>query len=99
MNREKELDLKVDKNLYLLKKNIKFLRKKANLMTLDDLSEKSGISRDALFKIESVPDRYPNIKTVLKLAHFYGVGIGDLVDRDMDYEEMKKLAEEEHEGD
>lgn len=83
------------RDLTLLKKNIKFLRKKANLMTLEEMSKKSGISRDALFKIESAPERYPSIKTVMKIAYFYEVDISDLMEKDLEYEEMKRLAGED----
>ncbi len=85
------VELMMESNLRMLKKNIHFLRKKANKMTLDKTAEEVEISRDSIFKLESSPNRYPNLKTVLKISYYYGVNVGDLLYLDLEQEENKKL--------
>ena len=86
-------ETKMIESMNLFKKNIRFLRKKANRMTLDEMAKRVGMSRDALFKIESRSNRYPNVKTIMKIAYFYDVSVGDLLEKDLEREEVRGLSE------
>lgn len=52
---------------------IKNLREKANL-TLDELSDKTGISKNMLWHLEK-GDRVGTVETLQKLCEFYGVSL------------------------
>lgn len=88
-----DIEVKMGRHLALLKKNIKYLRKKANHMSLETLAEEIGMARDSLHKLENDYSRYPNLKTVFKIAFYFGVPIGDLLEKDLELEEIKKLSD------
>lgn len=78
--------------LRLLRKNVFYLRKKVNKKTYEELAEELDLSRDSLFKLESDNDRYPNLKTILKLSLYFKVSIGDLLEKDIELEELNILS-------
>ena len=62
----------------MLSKNIKELRKKHKL-SQEQLAQKAGITYSTLIKIESGVNDNPTIKTVMKIADAFGVGMETLV--------------------
>lgn len=86
-----EVEAMMDSNVNLFRKNVRFLRKDANDMTADKVAEGTGLSRDSIYRLENPSERYPNLRTVLKVCIFYGKSIGEMMERDLEYEEMKSL--------
>jgi DNA-binding XRE family transcriptional regulator len=82
----------IDNNLRLMRKNLYYLRKKIHKKTFDEMASDTGVSRDSLFRIESVPDRSPYLITILKICYYHNVSIDDLLNKDIEYEDAKKLA-------
>ena len=64
----------------MLAKRIKELRKKHNL-TQQKLAEKTGLSFNAITKIEQDVAKNPNLRTLTKLANAFGIGLDELVGR------------------
>lgn len=58
--------------------NLKNLREKKNL-TIEELSDKSGVSKLTISNIESMITRSHNIDTIAKLALSLGVTVDDFV--------------------
>jgi len=52
--------------------------RKANKMTLEDLSNKTGLTKSYLSKLERGAS-VPSIASALKLAQAYGLAVGDLI--------------------
>jgi transcriptional regulator with XRE-family HTH domain len=83
---------KFNKTLLIFRKNIYYLRKKVRKITLDELAEESGVSRDALYKIENNRILYPSLKTVLLLAEYFEISLGEFLGTDL---EMAKAEMED----
>lgn len=64
----------------MLAKRLKELRKQSN-WTQQKLAERAGLSFNAITKIEQGAAEYPTLKTLLKLADAFGVGLDELVGR------------------
>lgn len=64
----------------MLSKRLKELRKKHHL-TQQKLAEKAGLSFNAITKIEQGAAEHPTLKTLLKLADAFGIGLDELVGR------------------
>ncbi len=64
----------------MLSKRLKELRKERN-WTQQRLAEKSGRSFNAVTKIEQGAAEHPTLKTLLKLAGAFGIGLDELVGR------------------
>ena len=62
----------------MLSKRLKELRKKHN-WTQQKLAEKAGLSFNAVTKIEQGVAEHPTLKTLLKLANAFGIGLDELV--------------------
>lgn len=58
---------------------IRTLRAEAG-MTLDQLAEKSGLSKGLLSKLENLPDSNPSLETLQSIADAFDVTVGDLID-------------------
>jgi DNA-binding XRE family transcriptional regulator len=84
--------------MYRVRKNIFYLRKRANKMTLDQLAEDIDMSRDSIFKLENDIDRAPNLKTIMKICAYFGVSIGDMVEKDIERDEMIRMSDETSAG-
>jgi len=64
----------------MLATRLKELRKKHN-WTQQKLAEKASLSFNAVTKIEQGAAEHPTLKTLLKLADAFGVGLDELVGR------------------
>jgi transcriptional regulator with XRE-family HTH domain len=64
----------------MLAKRLKELRKERKL-TQQKLAEKAGLSFNAITKIEQGAAEYPTLKTLLKLANVFDIGLDELVGR------------------
>lgn len=64
----------------MLTKRLKELRKKHN-WTQQKLAEKAGLSFNAITKIEQGAAEHPTLKTLLKLADAFEIGLDELVGR------------------
>jgi len=64
----------------MLAKRLKELRKEHN-WTQQKLAEKAGLSFNAITKIEQAVAKHPTLKTLLKLADAFGIGLDELVGR------------------
>jgi transcriptional regulator with XRE-family HTH domain len=64
----------------MLYKNVKELRKKMS-WSQQKLAEKSGLSYNAITKIEQNVATHPTIQTMTKLADAFNVSIDELVGR------------------
>ena len=62
----------------MLSKRLKELRAKHN-WTQQKLAEKAGLSFNAITKIEQGAAKHPTLKTLLKLADAFGIGLDELV--------------------
>ena len=62
----------------MLSKRLKELRKQHD-WTQQKLAEKAGLSFNAITKIEQGVAEHPTLKTLLKLANAFGVGLDELV--------------------
>jgi len=58
---------------------IRKLRTDAGL-TLDQLAEKTGLSKGLLSKLENLPDSNPSLETLQSIADAFDVTVGDLID-------------------
>lgn len=87
-----DIEKKIQDNIKLLKKNIWFLRKKANKLTLKEISKEVGISLDSLFKLESNKGRYPHLLTFLRICYFFNISVEDMLNKDLEVEEAKELV-------
>ena len=79
-------------------KNLKFLRKKANGISLRDFSELTGLTLSTLFQVEKGVDvRSPAFKTVLKIHAFFKgfVSMDELLYVDLEEREKKLLNNKE----
>lgn len=74
----------------MLNKNLKVLRKEKGI-SLEELAEKIGVSRQAVSKWES-GDTTPDIYNCMSLANFFGITIDELVGID----ELKKNNENQN---
>ena len=63
-----------------LEKSIKKLRNKLN-MSQDQLAKKANIPFSTLVKIEAGYTRNPSIKTLIKIADAFGIGLDELLGR------------------
>ena len=63
-----------------LEKSIKRLRSKLNI-SQDQLAKKANIPFSTLVKIEAGYTRNPSIKTLIKIADAFGIGLDELVGR------------------
>jgi transcriptional regulator with XRE-family HTH domain len=64
----------------MLSKRLKELRAKRS-WTQQKLAEKANLSFNAITKIEQGAAKHPTLKTLLKLAEAFGVGLDELVGR------------------
>ncbi len=64
----------------MLAKRVKECRKQKG-WTQQKLAEKTGLSFNTITKIEQGIGDSPTLKTLLKLADAFGVGLDELVDR------------------
>ena len=87
-----KMDMELEKRLAILRNNLHYLRKKANKQTYDEVAEFTEISRDSLFKLEKGDERYPNLKTILKLCFYYNVSLDDITTKNLELEESINLA-------
>jgi len=62
----------------MLSKRVKELRKGKD-WSQQKLVEKSGLSFNAVTKIEQGLSKYPTLKTLSKLADVFGIGLDELV--------------------
>ena len=62
----------------MLSKRLRGLRKKHN-WTQQKLAEKANLSFNAVTKIEQGAAEHPTLKTLLKLANAFGIGLDELV--------------------
>lgn len=62
----------------MLSKRLKQLRKEHD-WTQQKLAEKAGLSFNAVTKIEQGVAEHPTLKTLLKLANAFGIGLDELV--------------------
>ena len=62
----------------MLSKRLKQLRKEHD-WTQQKLAEKAGLSFNAITKIEQGVAEHPTLKTLLKLANAFGIGLDELV--------------------
>lgn len=51
-------------------------------MTLDDLAQRSRLSKGLLSKLENKPDANPSLDTLFSIAEAFGVTLSDLLDAD-----------------
>jgi len=64
----------------MLPKRLKELRKEKG-WSQQKLAEKTGLSFNAVTKIEQGLAKHPTLKTLLKLADAFGISLDDLVGR------------------
>lgn len=64
----------------MIAKRLKELRKERN-WTQQKLAEKAGLSFNAITKIEQGAAEHPTLKTLLKLADAFEIGLDELVGR------------------
>lgn len=64
----------------MLSERLKELRTKHE-WTQQKLAERAGLSFNAITKIEQGAAKHPTLKTLLKLAEAFGVGLDELVGR------------------
>lgn len=64
----------------MISQNLTFLRK-AHRLSLEDLAEKVGVSRQALAKWEQ-GETMPDLNNCIALANIFGVTIDDLINHD-----------------
>jgi len=64
----------------MLDKRLKELRKQHN-WTQQKLAERASLSFNAITKTEQGAAEYPTLKTLLKLADAFGIGLDELVGR------------------
>ena len=64
----------------MLSKRLKELRKERN-WTQQELAQKASLSFNAITKIEQGAAKHPTLKTLIKLAEAFGIGIDELVGR------------------
>ncbi len=64
----------------MLAKRLKELRKEQG-WSQQKLAEKTGLSFNAVTKIEQGLAKHPTLKTLLKLADAFGIGLDELVGR------------------
>lgn len=65
----------------MLAKNIKKYRKKLG-WSQQKLAEKSGLSYNAITKLEQGAAKHPTIQTVMKLADAFKISLDELVGRE-----------------
>jgi transcriptional regulator with XRE-family HTH domain len=64
----------------MLAKRLKELRRERD-WTQQKLAEKAGLSFNAITKIEQGAAKHPTLKTLIKLAEVFGIGLDELVGR------------------
>lgn len=64
----------------MISKRLKELRKARN-WTQQDLAQKANLSFNAVTKIEQGAAKHPTLKTLIKLAEVFGIGLDELVGR------------------
>ena len=64
----------------MISKRLKELRKERD-WTQQELAQKANLSFNAVTKIEQGAAKHPTLKTLIKLADAFGIGIDDLVGR------------------
>lgn len=64
----------------MISNRLKELRKKRN-WTQQELAQKANLSFNAVTKIEQGAAKHPTLKTLIKLADAFGVGIDELIGR------------------
>jgi transcriptional regulator with XRE-family HTH domain len=64
----------------MLSKRLKELRKERS-WSQQKLAEKTGLSFNAITKIEQGLAKHPTLKTLLRLADTFGIGLDELVGR------------------
>ena len=64
----------------MLSKRLKELRKERN-WTQQELAQKASLSFNAITKIEQGAAKHPTLKTLIKLAEVFGIGLDELVGR------------------
>jgi transcriptional regulator with XRE-family HTH domain len=62
----------------MLSKRLKQLRKERD-WTQQKLAEEAGLSFNAITKIEQGAAEHPTLKTLIKLANAFGIGLDELV--------------------
>jgi transcriptional regulator with XRE-family HTH domain len=62
----------------MLSKRLKQLRKERD-WTQQKLAEEAGLSFNAVTKIEQGAAEHPTLKTLIKLANAFGIGLDELV--------------------
>ena len=62
----------------MLSKRLKQLRKERD-WTKQKLAEEAGLSFNAVTKIEQGAAEHPTLKTLIKLANAFGIGLDELV--------------------
>lgn len=90
MNKElSDLELRTLTNIG---RNVKFVRRNLLGLKLVDISEKTGVSRDVICRLEALSSGegqmgngrvYPSISTVIKFCEGIGVSTGELLDCDI----------------
>ncbi len=65
----------------MLSKRLKDLRKERN-WTQQKLAEKASLSFNAITKIEQGAAKHPTLRTLLKLADAFKIGLDELVGKD-----------------
>ena len=65
--------------------------------SLDEMSLDTSIARDTLHRLENNEDRekplFPNLKTLLVMAEYFNVEIGDFISRDIEIDEVYRLED------
>lgn len=64
----------------MISKRLKELRKEKG-WSQQKLAEKTGLSFNAITKIEQGLAKHPTLKTLIKLAEAFGIGLDELVGR------------------
>lgn len=61
-------------------------------VTMEEVADAVGITRAALNRIELGQTERIDFETLVKLCHFYGVGVGDILEYDPEAIRMPTLA-------
>lgn len=84
------------KTLYMIRKNLQYLRKKIKKKSLDDMALEIVVSRDTLYKLENNDDTskplYPNIRTLLLIAEYFEIELHEFISKDFEMDDIDKFG-------
>jgi transcriptional regulator with XRE-family HTH domain len=85
--------------LQIIKKNVFYLRKRVLRISLEELSEKTGVAAATIQKLESwsvdsEEDINPTLKSLVAIASFFGIHASDLMFTDIEQRDFDSKINE-----